>query len=206
MTRRTPSPTARSWGTIILRPSRSTPASRPSTPNMRGTEKPHTSASSTPMVRPLVARAAARLTVTEDLPTPPLPDATKITRVLSGTDVSSWRWLTLKRALAMAEDFSLLGHLGPLDVDLRHPGAEPTRLRMSRWIWARSGQPEVVRATVTTTVEPSTATLRTMPRSMMSLPSSGSTTPRSRLRTFSGVGGAWSTASVTPRILPVGTV
>src|SRR5579875_1466915 len=39
------------------------------------------SASSTPTRRPRPARATARLTVTEDFPTPPLPDATARTRV-----------------------------------------------------------------------------------------------------------------------------
>src|SRR5438094_930491 len=39
------------------------------------------SASSTPTDRPRAAMAAARLTVTLDLPTPPLPDATAYTRV-----------------------------------------------------------------------------------------------------------------------------
>jgi hypothetical protein len=46
------------------------------TPSIRGTEKPYTSASSTPTDRPSAAIAAARLTVTLDLPTPPLPEAT----------------------------------------------------------------------------------------------------------------------------------
>src|SRR2546421_470938 len=40
------------------------------------------SASTTPTDRPRAARAAARFTVTEDLPTPPLPLATAYTRVL----------------------------------------------------------------------------------------------------------------------------
>ena len=39
------------------------------------------SASSTPTDRPRAAIAAARLTVTLDLPTPPLPEATAYTRV-----------------------------------------------------------------------------------------------------------------------------
>ena len=39
------------------------------------------SASTTPTLRPCAASAAARLTVTEDLPTPPLPLATAYTRV-----------------------------------------------------------------------------------------------------------------------------
>ncbi len=42
-------------------------------PSRRGTEKPQMSASSTPTVWPASASAAARLTVTELLPTPPLP-------------------------------------------------------------------------------------------------------------------------------------
>ncbi len=42
-------------------------------PSRRGTEKPQMSASSTPTVWPCAANAAARLTVTELLPTPPLP-------------------------------------------------------------------------------------------------------------------------------------
>src|SRR5213595_3622627 len=41
------------------------------------------SASTTPTFRPRAARAAARLTVTLDLPTPPLPLATAYTRVLA---------------------------------------------------------------------------------------------------------------------------
>ncbi len=46
-----------------------------STPSIRGTEKPYTSASSTPTWSPSAAIAAARLEVTDDLPTPPLPEA-----------------------------------------------------------------------------------------------------------------------------------
>ena len=64
------------------------------------------SASSTPTVRPVAAMAAARLTVTEDLPTPPLPEAISTTLVVGASAVSSGRWETLKRALPMAEDFS----------------------------------------------------------------------------------------------------
>ncbi len=58
-----------------------------STPSMRGMEKPHTSASTTatrrraPSGPERAARATARLVVTELLPTPPLPEATRITRV-----------------------------------------------------------------------------------------------------------------------------
>ena len=44
------------------------------------------SASRIPTRRPDAANAAARLAVSDDLPTPPLPDATAITRVVG----SSW--------------------------------------------------------------------------------------------------------------------
>jgi len=42
-------------------------------PTCRGTLKPQMSASSTPTARPCAASAAARFTVTDDLPTPPFP-------------------------------------------------------------------------------------------------------------------------------------
>ena len=74
-----PLPIGLRLGTIFFSPP-AAPCRRPSMPSMRGTEKPQMSASSTPTVKPLAARAAARLTVTEDLPTPPLPEATVMTR------------------------------------------------------------------------------------------------------------------------------
>ena len=52
-----------------------------STPSMRGIEKPHTSASMTATFWPRWARATDRLVVTDDLPTPPLPEAMSSTRV-----------------------------------------------------------------------------------------------------------------------------
>src|ERR1044071_8806154 len=52
-----------------------------STPNIRGIEKPQTSASIAATRRPRLANATARLVVTDDFPTPPLPDDTASTRV-----------------------------------------------------------------------------------------------------------------------------
>src|SRR3954453_17945807 len=52
-----------------------------STPSMRGIEKPHTSASMAATSLPICASATDRLVVTDDFPTPPLPEATAITRV-----------------------------------------------------------------------------------------------------------------------------
>ena len=68
--RSAPSPTLRSRGTILPARARTSP----STPRRRVSEKPQTSASSTPTTRPVSARAAARLAATDDLPTPPLPE------------------------------------------------------------------------------------------------------------------------------------
>ncbi len=147
---------------------------------MRGIEKPQMSASSTPTVKPVAASAAARLTVTDDLPTPPLPEAMVMTRVVAGIMVSGAFSLTFQRALAMAAAFSSGVSSVQSRVTLVTPGSDSTRARMSRWIWARSGQPAVVRAMVTTT-SPSGDTVAplAMPSSTMSLPSSGSMTPRS---------------------------
>jgi D-amino-acid dehydrogenase len=52
-----------------------------SMPSMRGIEKPHTSASIAATRFPRWASATARLVVTDDLPTPPLPDAIASTPV-----------------------------------------------------------------------------------------------------------------------------
>ena len=52
------------------------PTARPSMPKAMGMEGPVTSASMTPTRKPFLAMAEARETVTELLPTPPLPDIT----------------------------------------------------------------------------------------------------------------------------------
>ena len=75
---------------------------------------------------------------------------------------------------------------------------------MSFWIWARSGQPAVVRAIVTVTApSASMSTALTMPRSTMSLPSSGSMTPRRSPVTVVLVGRRWRGGGGHGRILPV---
>ena len=134
------------------------PARRPSTPSMRGTEKPQTSASSTPTVRPRAARAAARLTVTEDLPTPPLPDATRMTLVVGPTAVSSGALGDVEAGLGHGRGLLLGGHLGPSSVTPVTPrAARRCGCGCRVWIWARSGQPAVVRAMVTVTCPASSA-------------------------------------------------
>ena len=54
-------------------------------PNRRGTEKPQMSASISPTRNPRFLMATARFTLTEDLPTPPFPELTAITRVVGDT-------------------------------------------------------------------------------------------------------------------------
>ena len=180
----TPSPIGVMWGTIFL--SSVEPSSRPSRPSMRGTEKPQMSASSTPTRKPWAARAAARFTVTDDLPTPPLPEATAMTRVVVGTAVSGADSFTFQRARAMAWAFSSASISVQSSFTPVTPGKDSTRATTSFLIWARSGQPAVVRARVTVTTPSSpTVTALAMPRSTMSLPSSGSMTPRSRPKTSS---------------------
>ena len=71
-------------------------------PSIRGMEKPHTSASTAATLYPAWASAIDRLVVTDDFPTPPLPDATASTRVRAVVNgfsrcplaPSGWSWLT----------------------------------------------------------------------------------------------------------------
>ena len=69
---------------------------------MRGTLKPQMSASSTPTRSPRAASAAARFTVTELLPTPPLPLETARTRVVAGISVSGAFSRGVQRAACIA--------------------------------------------------------------------------------------------------------
>ena len=80
------------------------------------------SASSTPTVNPSAATAAARLTVTDDLPTPPLPLAMARIRVDAGTSVLGAFSRAFQRALSITSRALLAGHLAPVDLDLGHTG------------------------------------------------------------------------------------
>ena len=104
----------------------------PSIPSRRGTENPQMSASSTPTTKPRRASATARFTVSDDLPTPPLPEATASTRVLAETAVSGASWLAFQRARLMtsarpaASICPIRTSTGPA------PGIPATRFRTSR--------------------------------------------------------------------------
>jgi hypothetical protein len=176
----------RSSGTIFL-PRAST---SPCMPSRRGTENPQMSASRTPTVRPRRARATARFTVIELLPTPPLPEAMVSTRVVAGMSVAGADSRAFHRARSITARRSGSSMVPVLTSIAATPGNERTRASTSRRIWSRSGQPAMVRATSTST-DPSsaTATARTIPRSTMLAPSSGSITPDRAWRTSSGLGG-----------------
>ena len=106
-------------------------------PSSRGTEKPQMSASSTPTTLPVAASAAARLTVTELLPTPPLPLAMASTRHDNGTSVSGARSRACQRALSITSVRSsefISPHAMRTSVT---PGWTPMRVSTSRLMSAR---------------------------------------------------------------------
>ena len=147
------------------------------------------SASSTPTFNPRSASAAARFTVTDDLPTPPLPDAIVTTLVVGATDVCSVRSLMLKRARSMATRFSSAFISVQSSSTFWTPWSDPTRARTSRCNCALNGHPAVVSAIFTVTVPSSArAAPLAIPSSTMSDPSSGSITPRNAFITSSMVG------------------
>src|SRR6476620_6934881 len=127
------------------------------------------SASTTPTDSPRLARAAARLTVTLDLPTPPLPDATAYTRVsepgwangITGSAASVPR--TVLRSSARCSSL-MTSSTTCTDVT---PGTADTAVVTRLVIVSRIGQPATVRYTSTRT-EPSPPiwTSLTMPSSV----------------------------------------
>ena len=73
-------------------------------PIIRGIENPHTSASSSATRRPWRAMATARLAASDDLPTPPLPEAMAMTRDRPSTPGASWSW-SCRRSAARSAAF-----------------------------------------------------------------------------------------------------
>src|SRR5579859_6992614 len=137
------------------------------------------SASSTPTVAPESRSAAARLTATVDLPTPPLPEATAMVCLTPGIAwVAEW---PLNAALTLAVIFSST----PVT-----PGMEPTRSRAIDWKRSRTGQAGVVSSKVNRT-RPSPPTSRSliMPRLTTSRWRSGSSIAASTASTCSVLGG-----------------
>ena len=150
----------RTGGTIIL----STTIGRWCTPSMCGSEWPYTSASIRPTCWPSASSAAARLTVSEDLPTPPLPLATAITRVRGSSEIDfSGR---PPRSFVVSAAFSS-GLITSNRSSTRSTfGSEPTCSATWSWKELRSGQPATVSAIVTETALPSMTMSRTMSSSV----------------------------------------
>src|SRR5215470_8328966 len=149
------------------------------------------SASSTPTFWPEAASAAARLTVTDYLPTPPLPLATAYTWVSDdgwANGISRSTRPPRSRACSSRRCSSLITSRSTVTADT--PGTAATAAVTSRVMVSRSGQPATVRYTSTLT-RPSGAmsTFLTMPRSVIGRRISGSLTRASASVTCSVVGG-----------------
>src|SRR5215472_18711522 len=148
------------------------------------------SASTTPTLCPEAARAAARLTVTEDLPTPPLPLATAYTLVsdagwangITGSARPPRSWLC--NAFRWSSLITSSSTWTP-----ETPGSAVTASVTLEVMVSRIGQPATVRYTPTCTRPPvPTDTDFTMPSSVIGRPISGSLTPASADVTCSAVG------------------
>ena len=125
--------------------------------------------------------ASARLTVTEDLPTPPLPEA------IANTLVSEpgWaNWISRCALPSLRTSLSPARCSGVITPSVSStsvtPGTARTAALTSRLIVSLSGQPATVRSTVTrTTPGPSMSTDSTIPSSVIGRLISGSlTVPR----------------------------
>jgi len=135
------------------------------------------SASSSPTASPRAAIAAARLTVIEDFPTPPLPEATAYTRVrLPGLLNTISRVGPRKDSRKVVRCSSFMTS-NCTDTPVT-PGTLLTAAVTRSTISVRMGHPLTVSSTVTAT-RPSAAmsTDATMPNSVIGRRISGSSTP-----------------------------
>ena len=136
------------------------------------------SASTTPTRRPCPAIDSARLTVTEDLPTPPLPDAIAKTFVREpGCEKGISRCALPPLSTSLSPDRCS----AVITPSVRSTSVTPSTARRapltSRVMVSLSGQPATVRSTVSrTSPESSTSTDSTMPRSVIGRLISGSWT------------------------------
>ena len=149
------------------------------------------SASTTPTFWPEAASAAARFTVTDDLPTPPLPLATAYTRVSEvgwANGISGSARPPRSLVCSARRCSSLITSSWTRTEDT--PGSLPTAAVTSRVMVSRSGHPATVRYTSTSTAPSApTLTFLTMPSSVIGRWISGSCTPSSAWVTCSALGG-----------------
>src|SRR3954471_1055184 len=160
---------------------------------------------------PCLASAKARFTVTDDFPTPPLPELMPSTRVFTSGSLNglgrpsscpsrwppwAWPWpacppppppapWSRSRRAARSSSVITVSSTSTPVTPSRGDTAWVTRLVIS----VRSGQPATVRATTTSTWPPLTVMRLTMSRSTIDMWSSGSCTGRSASRTCASVTG-----------------
>jgi hypothetical protein len=139
--------------------------------------------------------AAARLAVTEDLPTPPLPEVTAYTRVrLPGWVKGMTGSAAPPRSRVRSSAFCSSVMTPRCTLTSVTPSTPPTSRRVSSVIVSFRGQPATVSRTPTLTAPDSLiSTDSTMPRSVIERWSSGSMTRPRASRTASSVG-----ADMTP--------
>src|SRR5919109_5643431 len=137
---------------------------------------------------PSASNAAARLTVSDVLPTPPLPEAIASTRVERSSEIPFVRSVTEPRSFSVSTAFSSCESTSKESETERTPGRDATCSLTWSWKLVRSGQPTTVRAIVTETSGPSSEISRTIPRSTTLRFNSGSITRSSAFRTASRFG------------------
>ena len=117
---------------------------RPASPSSPGIEKPCTSASMRPTRSPRAARATARFAVTVDLPTPPLPLVTAMTRV-SESAVNGFvaaRFPPRRRSVSAPRCSSVITPTSTCT--FRMPGTPAAASATSRSMRLAIGQPAIV--------------------------------------------------------------
>ena len=111
------------------------------------------SASMTPTLSPCAASAAARFAVMEDLPTPPLPEVTAMTRVRESGGRGDFALGATTVELLAQRLLLVLVHDAHLDGDVLDAVEGTHTLGDVLVIWVRSGHPAVVSRTLTATEE-----------------------------------------------------
>src|SRR3954466_10498566 len=140
-----------------------------------------------PTFLPSSDSAAARLAVTVDLPTPPLPEPTQMMFDTSASAPSGRP--PLRPSFVCSAPFSVSVSTSKETSTCVTPSSADTDLATAVWKWLRIGQPGVVSETITATRPSSWMSIeRTMPNSTIELRSSGSMTASSALRISSRVG------------------
>src|SRR5665811_27774 len=146
------------------------------------------SASMMPTLRPLLAIASARLTVTVDLPTPPLPDAIAYTLVSEPACAKGLSRSVRPPRRTSCKPLRCSSVMTPISTVTTAAGATvATAAVMSRVSLSLSGQPETVSRSRTLIAVSPMVTASTMPNSVIGRWISGSLTLERASRTCSSV-------------------